>query len=111
MAKTKTSPKQKAFSLADMPIVKLRERGEVYSPTAKLRDVSFTMAALASALLDGDDQAIKEIIRNHFEAVNATKILKEAKISKRTFYDAVSADGNPSLHTLAQITRAMRLAG
>jgi DNA-binding phage protein len=112
MAKAKISRKQKPFSIEDMPIVKLRAgvKTEKHSPTEQLRDVEFTLRALTDAMLDGDHKAIKEIIRNHFEAINAAKVLKLARISKRTFYDAVSEKGNPSLKTLVQIVHAMKAA-
>ena len=107
---SKDIAKAKPFSLEDMPVVKLRDgvKAEKYSPTAQLKDVDFTIKALSVALLDGDHQAIKEIIRNHFEVMNAAKVLKDAHISKRTFYEAVSEKGNPRLKTLVQIIHAMR---
>jgi DNA-binding phage protein len=76
----------------------------------QLRDVDFTMRALSDAMLDGDEKAIKEIIKNHFEAINAAKALDSARISKRTFYDAVSEKGNPSLKTMVKIIHAMKSA-
>lgn len=110
MRKAKISPKRKSFSPEQMPIVGLKKAGVEYSPTAKLRDKDFTAQAIGEALLDGDHEAVKEIIRNHFEAINAAKALKEANMSKRTFYEAVSEKGNPRLNTLAQIMHAMKAA-
>lgn len=109
MAKTKTSKKRATFSLSDAPIVKLKDpkASVAYSPTAILRDRGFTARALFDAFMAGDKQAFKEIVRNHYEAINTVQALKEAKLSHRTFYAALSEGGNPSLDTLMKIVRVI----
>jgi probable addiction module antidote protein len=111
MAKTKTSQKRaKKFSLDDMPIVKMNEEGVAYSPTEQLRDKEFIAIALLDALMDGDLPAFKEIIKAHYEALNIDATLKKARLSRRTFYDAMSDKGNPSLQTVSKIMKGIRSA-
>lgn len=109
MAKTKTYAKPVAFSVEQMPIVKLKDpkAAVTYSPTAILRDRKFTARALFDAFQDGDKKAFMKIIRNHFEALNTAQALKEAKLKPRTFYAAISEDGNPSLDTLMKLMKVI----
>jgi len=90
-----------------MPIAKVKHQGKAYSPTEKLRDKEFTALAMLDALIDGDLPAFKQIIRAHYEALNIEATLKKAHLSKRTFYDAVSEKGNPSLETISKIMQGI----
>lgn len=113
MAKAKTLKKRKSFSLDEMPIVSVKggQKAKAYSPTEKLRDREFVMLALAQALYEGDDKAFKEILKAHYEAVNTAATLRKANVSKRTFYEALSAKGNPSLKTVAKIVHGLAMQG
>lgn len=112
MAKTKTSARRAPFSLADAPIVKLKDpkKAVAYSPSAILRDRKFTARALFDALMDGDRKAFNQIMRNHFEALNTAQMLKTIKVKPRTFYKAVSDDGNPTMDTVMKLMKAFKRA-
>lgn len=101
MGKAKTSQKRKAFSVNDMKPVSLKPGVKTipFSPTENLANAEF----IQKALLDGDSESFKEILKSHFEAVNTSKLLKSIHLSERTFYEAVSEKGNPSLKTIAKI--------
>jgi DNA-binding phage protein len=111
MGKARTSKKRASKSPFDeMPVMKLAhpERAVSYSPSRTLRDLDFVMRAVWNALLDGDQKAFKEIIKAHYEAMNITQALKRAHLSPRTFYQAVSDEGNPSLSTIAKLVHGLK---
>jgi DNA-binding phage protein len=113
MAKTKTSKKQKAFSMNKMVPTKLKAgiKTSPHDPDQKLRDPEFIKAAIFDALWDGDIEAMKEIIKAHYEAVDLQKTLMRVDLKKRTFYEALSAKGNPRVETLAKILSGLKKAG
>lgn len=110
MAKTKTSKGHEKFSLDDYPItpIKTPGRGERFSPTEELATTDIR-PALIEALLENDIEGFKEILKSFMEAVNATRVLKRAKISPRTYYDAISENGNPGIKTLGKIMQAVKI--
>lgn len=109
MGKAKTSQKRKAFLVDKMKPMSLKPgvKTTPYSPTENLADAEFIQRALLECLLDGDSESFKEILKSHFEAVNTSKLLKSIHLSERTFYEAVSEKGNPSLKTIAKIMRGV----
>jgi len=109
MAKIKTSKKQKRFSIADMPIVKLKKgvKTTPFSPTAILRDRKFVAEALYQCLIDGDDKGFKEIMAAHIRAKNLSRISRDSGVSLRAIHIALSPSGNPTLGTLAKIMRGV----
>lgn len=110
MGKAKTSRKQKAFSIEDMEPVKLKAgvKTTPHDPNKKLADPNFIAKALVEAFLDSDMEAFKDIIKAHYEAVNTTQALKRAGLKKRTFYDALAPEGNPSLSTVMKMVAGLR---
>ncbi len=112
MGKQKTLKKQKPFSLDDMEIVKLKKgvKTHPHDPGKMLRDVAFIKAAVMDALCDGDIEAAKEILKSHYEALDLEKTLERVDMSKRTFYDAVSPRGNPTVKTFAKIMSGLKRA-
>lgn len=109
MAKTKTLKKPKVFSIDDMVPAKLKASVKTTSvnPKETLSNPKFIAKALSEALLDGDTDAFKEILRAHYDAVNKSDLLKEIGMSQRTFYSALSEKGNPSLDVIAKLTGSM----
>lgn len=83
------------------------KRLETHSPTERLADPNFIAVALVQCMLEGDEETFKDLIKEHFEAVNITKALKRAHVSQRTFFEAVSKKGNPRLSTIMKIVRAI----
>jgi probable addiction module antidote protein len=112
MAKAKTLKRRKEFSLDILPVKRLKPGMKVQShdPSRNLRDSRFIGEALMECLIDGDMDAFKEILKSHYEAVNTTAALKRAGLSKRTFYDALAPEGNPSLSTVMKIVAGLREA-
>lgn len=110
MAKTKTSKKQKPFSIEDMEAVTLKKGVKTYphNPGKNLRDVEFIKTAVMDALFDGDIEAAKEILKAHYEALDLEKTLARVPMSKRTFYDSLSPKGNPTAKTLAKIMSGLK---
>jgi len=109
MGKTKTSS-ARVKSLKPTPLdfaldVKLKPGVSLkrHDPGKRLRDRKFIAKALLECIVDGDMDAFKEILKAHYEAVNTTKALKRAGLSKRTYYDAIAPDGNPRLSTVMKM--------
>lgn len=110
MDKAKTSKKPKAFSIDQLKPTKLKAGVKTYAhdPRQNLVDREFIGHALLECMLEGDVEAFKEIVRAHYEAINTTQALKRAGLSKRTFYGALSKDGNPSLGTVMKIVAGLK---
>jgi probable addiction module antidote protein len=109
MAKTKTSKKQKAFSINDMHEVKLKRgvKTKSFDAAAVMRDSRLVFDALVDCLREGDSEAFKEVLRAHYDAINTSVALRQVGLSKRTFYNALSKSGNPSLETIAKMISAI----
>ena len=111
MAKAKTSQKRKAFSPENMTPtnVKASVKTMPHDPLDNLKDRSFITKALFDCMVEGDMEEFKDTVRAHYEAVNTAKALKEVGLKKRTFYDAISEDGNPSLETVFKLFKGMKV--
>ena len=112
MAKKKTSKKSLAFSVKDMPIVTLKKgvKTKAHDPLKKLGNQKFISQALGECLLDGDKEAFIEILGAYYKTINKTKKLDEINVKPRTFYDALKANGNPTLETIMKITSGLKSA-
>ena len=112
MAKKETSGKRKLFLLKQLPIRKLKAKVKSYAhdPDKSLRDTQLIIAALLQCLWEGDIRAFKEILRSYYEAINTAATLRKIGLSKRTFYEAISNNGNPSLDTISKIIQGLKLA-
>ena len=110
MAKTKTSPKRKKYSLADLPTVRANPKNQLdHNPAATLRDRTLISQALVECLLDGDREAFFEIIEAHYKAVNTDKALKVAKLAKTTFYEALKKRDS-TLTTVFKMFKGLELS-
>lgn len=78
-----------------------------HDPLKNLSDPAFIAKALVQCILEGDEKSFKEILKSHYEAVNIKKGLKKVKLSERTFYNALSSKGNPSLRTVFKIFKGL----
>lgn len=113
MAKKKTSGKREGLlkrmgaTEVSAEVMKKLEKFPSYDPLKNLSDSIFIAGALAECILDGDEKAFKDILKWHYEAINITKGLKKAKLSQRTFYNALSDKGNPSLKTVFKIFKGL----
>ncbi len=110
MGKAKTLQKPEKFKGPSIQPTKLSKKGsqqlaklETYSPTENLADPNFMFEAVIECLVENDLETLKELIRAHYEAINITQALKRVKLSQRTFFEAVSPKGNPSLKTFGKL--------
>jgi DNA-binding phage protein len=110
MAKAKTSKRRKAFSIEKMQSAKLKAgvKTTPHDPDENLRNPEFIKAAIFDALWDGDIEAMKEIIKAHYEAVDLDETLERVDLKKRTFYEALSKKGNPRVETLSKILSGLK---
>lgn len=113
MGKIKTSKKQKAFSIENMQPAKLKSsiKTTAHDASKNLRNSAFIKAAIFDALWEGDIDAMKEIIKAHYEAVDLPETLARVDLKKRTFYEALSRKGNPRIETLSKILSGLKKAG
>lgn len=109
MDKKKTSKKQGASSIKDMPIVKLKDSVKTvkHDPTKNLKDPELIAQALAECLLNGEKEEFIEILLSHWEAKNLKKSLEEVGLSRRTFY-AIKKSQNPELETIMKLTKGLK---
>lgn len=112
MGKAKTLKKRKAFSIERMRPGKLKAGIKTlkHDPEANLQDPDFIKAAIINALWDGDLETMKEIIKGYYEAVDLQKALTRVDLKRRTFYEALSKNGNPRVETLSKILSGLKVS-
>lgn len=67
------------------------------------------VAYLDAALEDGDPELLKLALGNIARAKGMTEIAKKAGVQRESLYKSLSANGNPSLVTIAGVLRAVGL--
>lgn len=114
MGKTQISKKQKksskTISKAKIPVkprFKVGSRVYDYSATSELANRKFISAAIADALIDGDADAVREILFAHLEHVHKDQFYKNAGISRRTLFKLMEPNSNPTLESLAKVCKAL----
>lgn len=109
MARKKTSKKPEAFSpdSFDGALIKNRKGLKKHDPGKSLRDTNKIIRALAQCLVEGDEEAFKEILNGHLEVVNKSKLAQNTGVPLRTIQSAISKQGNPSLKTICKIFRGL----
>lgn len=107
MGKTKTSKKQRAFSMDDASIVKLKNgvASRSHDPNKFLRDQDKIRHALTEAMEQGDVEAFREILSAHVKAVGVQNIIARTDLTKSTIYSAIKEDANPTIETIFQILK------
>jgi len=107
MGKTKTSVKQKKYSVNTSTALKIKAGATVkaYDPTKALANETRIAKAIWECLKDGDHEGVVEILEAHLMAVNKLKFSREANIPRATLYHSFRSK-NPSLKTLAKIIHA-----
>lgn len=89
------------------PRLKSGVKAEEYSPSSELANRKFISDAIADALLDGDADAVREILLAHLEQIHKDNFYKEAGISRRALYKLMEPDANPTLESLAKVCKAL----
>ncbi|MBC7464995.1 MAG: hypothetical protein H7256_03295 [Bdellovibrio sp.] len=92
---------------ASKPRLKVSSPAYEYSAAAELANRKFISAAIADALIDGDADAVREILLSHLEQVHKDRFYKEAGISRRALFRMMEPNANPTLESLAKICKAL----
>ncbi len=116
MDKTKTSKKRAASSkdssrkTAKLPMLSPKAITFDYSPSSELKDRKFIAAAITDALMDGDADAVREILTTHLELVHKDRFYKVAGVSRRALFKLMESGANPTLESLAKVCKALTKA-
>ena len=89
------------------PRLKSGGRAYDYSAASELRNRKFIAEGIADALIDGDADAVREILLSHLEQVHKDNFYKEAGISRRALFKLMEPNANPTLESLAKICKAL----
>lgn len=112
MGKTQTLKKQKK-SLKNTskgeakPRLKAGSQAYDYSAASELANRKFISDAIADALIDGDAEAIREILLSHLDQVHKDHFYKNAGISRRALFKLMEPNANPTLESLAKVCKAL----
>ena len=101
MDKAKTSKKQKKHSKkSKSPLL------AVHDPFSReLADPKLIKQAVLQALVDGDLEAVRDVLIAHLQTINKSKLASKAKLGRQTLYDLMDSkkEFNPSIKTLTTI--------
>lgn len=104
MLKKKKS-KKRAFSLEDMPALKVRNkrpRLQKHDSESFFKDFNKVGSALLESLVQNDTAAFIEILDTYLQ-VNKAQVAKNTKMARSPINPALSRTGNPTLKTIARI--------
>lgn len=114
MGKMQTSKKREKSlknTLKPKAIAKLRLKAgspaSDYSAASELANRKFISEAIADALIDGDADAIRDILLSHLEQVHKENFYKGAGISRRALFKLMEPNANPTLESLAKVCKAL----
>lgn len=89
------------------PRLKTSSQAYDYSAASELANRKFISDAIADALLDGDADAVREILLSHLEQIHKDHFYKDAGISRRALYKLMKPNANPTLESLAKVCKAL----
>ncbi len=71
----------------------------------RLADVVLIKRAVFQALVDGDVEAVRDLLIAHLRTVNKSKLAAKTKLGRQTIYDLIdrNKEFNPSIKTLTTI--------
>jgi len=101
---SKNTLKSKALA---KPRLKSNSLAYDYSAASELTNRKFISEAIADALIDGDSEAIREILLSHLEQVHKDQFYKDAGISRRALFRLMQPNANPTLESLAKVCKAL----
>ncbi len=114
MGKIQTSKKLEKFSKNTLkaktivrPRMKIGSPAYDYSAVSELANRKFISEAIADALIDGDADAIREILLSHLEQVHKDHFYKDAGISRRALFNLMKPNANPTLESLTKVCKAL----
>lgn len=89
------------------PRLKAGAQAYDYSAASELANRKFISDAIADALIDGDADAVREILLSHLEQVHKDHFYKDAGISRRALFKLMKPNANPTLESLAKVCKAL----
>lgn len=92
---------------AAKPRLKAGSSAYDYSAASELANRKFISEAIADALIDGDADAVREILLSHLEQVHKDNFYKDAGISRRALFKLMEPNANPTLESLAKVCKAL----
>jgi DNA-binding phage protein len=92
------------------PRLKIGSQAYDYSAASELANRKFISDAIADALLDGDADAVRDILLAHLEQVHKDNFYKDAGISRRALFKLMEPNANPTLESLAKVCKALAQA-
>jgi DNA-binding phage protein len=101
MDKTKTSKKQKKFSIRDL---------QKHDPfQGSFADAKVIKEILVQALMEDDIATFEDVLLAHLRATSKSSLAKKTGIGRQTLYDLLNKDKefNPTLTTLAAILKSI----
>jgi|GEM_PF-439752 len=106
----RTTSKSKPFNLDKFEVVTLKKGAPIkaYDPKATLRDSRFVGAALIEALIEGDVEAFKEILKAHVETLGKDFVAARSGVSRSTVFRMLEPGSNPTLNNVAKVFRALK---
>ena len=114
MGKIQTSKKREKSSkntlknnVSAKPRLKAGSQSYDYSAASELANRKFISEAIADALIDGDADAVREILLSHLEQVHKDRFYKDAGISRRALFKLMEPNANPTLESLAKVCMAL----
>src|SRR3990167_3033011 len=85
--------------------IKLREQNPLSSFIGLQRET--LSKVLVESLMEGDAEAFKEVLRAFLEANNKSRVAKKMGVSRKTLYNLVSEEGNPTLNNITKLLKAV----
>lgn len=85
--------------------IRLREHNPLSSFIGLQKEV--LSEVLVKSLMEGDAEAFKEVLRAFLEANNKSRVAKKMGVSRKTLYNLVSEDGNPTLNNITKLLKAV----
>ena len=101
MGKAKILKKQKKSSIrSKVPLL------VAHDPFSKeLADPKLVKQAVLQALIEGDLEAVRDVLIAHLQTVNKSNLAAKTKLGRQTLYDLMDSkkEFNPSIKTLSTI--------
>lgn len=105
MAKKKISKKSSRALPAGAKGVRVKSLKGVktFVPAEWVLNPDNVKEAIIDCLHDGDWDSLREVIQGYYEAMEYRRAVDKSKLSRRTYHQALSKDGNPTAKTLLKL--------
>lgn len=108
--KSSRNAKSKPFDPHTFKGIELRKdvKLEDHNPEIRLRDINLVREALFEALVDGDHEGFKEILRTHLETVNKEALADRSGVARTTLFRMLAPRSNPTLKNVAKVFKFLK---